>query len=234
MKRLLIVTGIIAALALTTLSANHSWGPYHWARTTNPLALKLQDNLTSTWDPYLGVASADWSASSVIDTTVVAGVSGGCTSVDGRAVVCNGNYGRNGWLGLATIWIDGDHIYRGQVKMNDFYFKKSPYNKPAWKQSVICQEVGHIFGLDHQDEDFYNANLDTCMDYTSYPTTNQHPNAHDYEQLELIYAHLDPFDSSYQGVPTENRYDEHGRPVVTVERHGNKTMVTWTLWADEG
>ena len=29
------------------------------------------------------------------------------------------------------------------------------------------------------------------MDYTSDPSTNQHPNAHDYEQLELIYAHLD-------------------------------------------
>ena len=55
----------------------------------------------------------------------------------------------------------------------------------------MCQEVGHTFGLDHQDENFNNANLGTCMDYTSSPASNQHPNAHDYEQLDLIYAHVD-------------------------------------------
>jgi hypothetical protein len=29
------------------------------------------------------------------------------------------------------------------------------------------------------------------MDYTNDPSTNQHPNAHDYEELDIIYAHLD-------------------------------------------
>ena len=29
------------------------------------------------------------------------------------------------------------------------------------------------------------------MDYSNDPTPNQHPNQHDYEQLELIYSHLD-------------------------------------------
>ncbi|MBX4192452.1 hypothetical protein KW798_03130, partial [Candidatus Parcubacteria bacterium] len=62
----------------------------------------------------------------------------------------------------------------------------------AWKNLVTCQEVGHTFGLDHQDEGFNNANLNTCMDYTNFPESNQHPNAHDYEELDLIYAHLDP------------------------------------------
>lgn len=55
----------------------------------------------------------------------------------------------------------------------------------------MCQEIGHTFGLTHQDVKFNNANLDSCMDYTSNPDSNQHPNAHDYEQLESIYAHLD-------------------------------------------
>ncbi|HEY6613734.1 MAG TPA: hypothetical protein VIZ32_04425, partial [Vicinamibacterales bacterium] len=41
------------------------------------------------------------------------------------------------------------------------------------------------------DEDFDNPNLVTCMDYTNDPSSNQRPNAHDFEQLELIYAHLD-------------------------------------------
>ena len=29
------------------------------------------------------------------------------------------------------------------------------------------------------------------MDYTSDPSSNQHPNGHDYDQLGTIYAHLD-------------------------------------------
>ena len=29
------------------------------------------------------------------------------------------------------------------------------------------------------------------MDYTNDPSTNQHPNAHDYEELDIIYSHLD-------------------------------------------
>ena len=30
-------------------------------------------------------------------------------------------------------------------------------------QHVICQEIGHTFGLDHQSET--GASLNTCMDY---------------------------------------------------------------------
>ena len=55
----------------------------------------------------------------------------------------------------------------------------------------MCQEVAHTLGLDHQDENFSNPNLGTCMDYTNSPDSNQHPNAHDYDMLEQIYAHLD-------------------------------------------
>ena len=65
------------------------------------------------------------------------------------------------------------------------------YNTPAWRNLVMCQEVGHTFGLGHQDEDFANPNLNTCMDYSNSPESNQHPNAHDYEQLASIYTHLD-------------------------------------------
>ena len=54
---------------------------------------------------------------------------------------------------------------------------------------VTCQEIGHTFGLDHQDENFTNTNLGTCMDYTNDPSTNQHPNQHDYDELASIYGH---------------------------------------------
>lgn len=189
----------IAAIAVSLLapglvSANHSWGGYHWARTANPFTLKLGDNVSATWDSHLSTTSADWSQSSVLDTTIVAGTTRPrtCKATTGRVEVCNASYGNNGWLGIASISITGgQHITKGYVKVNDFYFDQPTYNTPAWRNLVMCQEVGHTLGLNHQDENFDNANLGTCMDYTSDPNSNQHPNQHDYEQLEIIYAHLD-------------------------------------------
>lgn len=180
--------------------ANHAWGEYHWARTANPFTLGLGKNLTASWESYLNQTSADWTLSSVLDTTIVSGNTNNkkgratpknCVPTSGRAEVCNAKYGSTGWLGIASIWASGTHITAGTVKLNDSYFTLSTYNTSAWKNLVMCQEVGHIFGLAHQDENFSNSNLNTCMDYTNAPESNQHPNAHDYEMLEAIYAHLD-------------------------------------------
>jgi hypothetical protein len=195
----LIVTSALAALlALAAFSseakANHSWGGYHWARQSNPFTLQLGDNVSPTWDSYLAITSSDWSKSTVLDTTIVAGQakSKNCRPTSGRVEVCNSTYGNNGWLGIAQIWVSGKHITAGTTKVNDTYFNTAKYNTPAWRQMVLCQEVGgHTFGLDHQDENFNNANLGTCMDYTNDPSTNQHPNQHDYDELVTIYSHLD-------------------------------------------
>lgn len=188
----------IASLCLgggvSTVSASHSWGGYHWARTSNPFALKLGDNLSSAWKSYLVAASSDWTQSTLMNTTVVAGGSNprNCKAIAGRVEVCNSTYGNNGWLGIASISITaGTHITKGSVKMNDTYFNSPTYNTPDWRQMVVCQEVGHTFGLDHQDENFSNPNLGTCMDYTSSPASNTEPNAHDYDELVTIYSHLD-------------------------------------------
>jgi len=196
---------LAACLALVlvvpaSVSASHSWGGYHWARTANPFTLKLGDNVNSTWDSYLGTASSDWSLSSVLHTTVVAptSVKRLCSASTGTVQVCNAKYGNTGWLGIAQIWVNGVHITKGTVKVNDTYFSTGSYNTPAWRQMVMCQEVGHTFGLDHQDESFGNPDvLDqfgaaSCMDYTDDPSQNQHPNQHDFDQLVSIYgSHFD-------------------------------------------
>lgn len=185
-----VVAGLLGFATLA--SAEHSWGSYHFARTANPFTLMLGDNVTSTWDSYLQTTSSDWSLSTVLDTVVVPSTAGkSCKATKGRAEVCNAKYGRTGWLGIASIWISGVHITQGTVKLNDTYFNTRAYNTPAWRNLVMCQEVGHIFGLDHQDENFGNAPLGTCMDYSNDPAPNQHPNLHDYAMLEQIYSHLD-------------------------------------------
>jgi hypothetical protein len=205
---LIIVPALAALLALVAFSpaaqANHSWNGYHWARQSSPFTLKLGDNVSSKWDPYLGTTSTDWSKSTVLDTRIVAGLANPdtCRPTSGRVEVCNSAYGNNGWLGIAQVWVSGKHITQGTTKMNDTYFHTAKYDTTAWRNLVMCQEVGHTFGLDHQDEVLNNPNLGTCMDYTNDPNggaggasatdpSNQHPNQHDYEELVLIYSHLD-------------------------------------------
>ncbi len=185
---------VVVALTLPFVaSADNSWGSYHWARTANPLPLSLGDNVSSSWDAVLTTANSDWNVSAVLDNSVDPGRTNPrkCNPGDGLVEICNAKYGFNGWLGIAGIWVSSSHITKGYVKVNDSYFNTATYNTSPWRQLVMCQEIGHVFGLGHQDEDFYNDNLGTCMDYTSDPESNQHPNQHDYDQLADIYGHLD-------------------------------------------
>lgn len=200
-----VAVAVVVAAAVPLL-ASHSWGGYHWARTTPQFTLKLGDNMTSAWKPYLAEASRDWnspkafgwSGSEPLLTSLVAGQSGTkrCKMVAGTTQVCNGAYGFNGWLGLASINITGgEHITQGSAKMNDSYFNTATYNNPNEKQHVVCQEIAHTFGLDHQDES--GKSLNTCMDYFSNTGSNAgstlstQPNTHDFEELAIIYNHLD-------------------------------------------
>src|SRR5687767_13448040 len=93
---------VIAVSIPATTLATHSWGGYHWARTTPQFTLKMGDNLTSAdWKLRLAQASSDWNAgNSPVLTAIVAGTSKGrCGMVVGTAQVCNSKYGNNGWLG---------------------------------------------------------------------------------------------------------------------------------------
>jgi hypothetical protein len=199
---LLVVPALVSAGPV--VGESHSWGGYHWARTSNPFTLKVGDNVSSQWDSILATTSSDWTASSVLNTTIVAGSARprNCRPTTGRVEVCNSTYGNTGWLGVASISITGGtHITSGTVKLNDTYFNTAQYNTTAWRNLVSCQEVGHTLGLDHQDENFNNANLNTCMDYTSSPGSNQHPNAHDYDELVTIYSHTDSTTTVGSNVP---------------------------------
>ena len=198
-----LTAGAACALALisTTAEANHSWNGYHWRISSLPVGLQVYDSLSPTWDPYLDVALSDWNASSVLGLTKVPGGSKTkpCKADSGTIKVCSDAYGYTGWLGVAQVWTTGEHIDQAVTKLNDSYFAAPTYNTPEWRQLVTCQEIGHDFGLDHQDENFDNPNLDTCMDYTNLPASNQHPNAHDYEELGIIYSHTDTVSSGGGG-----------------------------------
>ena len=235
-RRAGLVMAVSLALSIipTTVSAEHSWGDYHWSRVSNPFTVKLGDAVAAAWSTYLARASNDWSESIVLKTTVIdSSVSPRkCSPTSGQVNVCSERYGFNGWLGVARIWVSSSHIYQGTVKLNDSYFgpSTSPYNTPRWRSLVMCQEIGHEFGLDHQDEDFYNDPLGTCMDYSAEPgPADESPNAHDYDQLEDIYRHLDASSTSptrpkgQKGGGSGRDQSQWGRRVAVA--HGGRTSV---------
>lgn len=259
-RSLLIATPVVAAFVLavlvafsafsSTASASHSWSGYHWARTSNPFTVKLGDNVSSAWDSYLSTSSSDWTASSVLNTTIVAGgtTARRCRPTTGRVEVCNYTYGNNGWLGVAQVWVSGSHITQGTVKFNDTYFSQAKYNNSAERTHVACQEVGHTFGLDHQDTS--GASLNTCMDYyqntSSSDTKSTTPNQHDYDELVTIYSHLDSSSTLGSAVPGPSGKDlsaasewgkqvsasRGGRDATYVRDFGNgQMMFTFVVWA---
>lgn len=234
-RRSLSVVGVLAAVMLAvplSAGASHSWGGYHWARTTTaPLELNIGDNMTTVeWKAILGESHVDWNLSSVLENRLVAGSSGkNCKAVSGTVQVCNGKYGRNGWLGLAQIWLNNGHISQGVAKMNDTYFVMPAYNNYSEKRHVLCQEIGHTFGLGHTSEDGSSQN--TCMDYYHNATDDRisiAPNAHDYEQLEAIYNHTDEGSGSSGSGPGKG----NGRNVFVEDLGEGRSIVTFIFWAE--
>ena len=187
--------GLIVAVAYgVVVLADNSWLTYHWERSSNPVQLTLGDNFkTGAWDGHFTAAVADWNESTVLELTKVAGGTSPrkCKAATGKIEVCAERYGNTGWLGLAQIWISGDHITKAIAKMNDFYFVSGgSYDTPAWRALVMCQEIGHDFGLGRQD-----GATDSCMG------SGQQPNDHDYAQLETIYSQLDEGGGSNEDPP---------------------------------
>jgi len=248
-KRALVSLAVVLLLVMNAPAADHSWSTYHW-RSSGGISLDVGNNLSGVWQPYLTQAIADWNQSSYVDLFDVAGGTRpkNCRPTSGRIEVCNASYGNNGWLGIAQIWVSGGHIAQAITKVNDTYFNTATYNTAAWRRLVMCQEIAHDFGLDHQDETFNNPNLGSCMDYTNDPDgppSNEHPNKHDYDQLASIYSHTDA--SAGAGVAAiQSESPEHpsqwGRlmrqnddrriQVFELDLGNGRKMLTHVYWAD--
>lgn len=226
MKRsLLALVAAVGLIVAPTANASHSWANYHWARASNPLTLKIVDSVSGTWDSLLPAVSADWSASSVLNTSIESGSTAllqrlQCNPVAGKIRVCNANYGPNLWFGIAQVWLSNSgHISQATTKVNDFYFTGAYGNNIA-RRHVLCQEVGHDFGLDHQH------GVPSCMeDNNSTLNTPSYlsPNAHDYAQLQTIYTHLDG------GAKVGSSAQREAQPSL-VQRIGGETVLTYIFW----
>lgn len=192
-----VAVAVVTCAVSLSAQANHSWNNYHWARTTSSFNLQVIDSVSSSWEDELNRALGQWSQSSKLDLSVTSYSNSSttrrnCSAVNGKIRVCNYAYGNTGWLGLASINLDSaGHISQGTAKMNDSY--SSSFASQNERRHVMCQEVGHLFGLAHTSED--GSSQGTCMDYSqsSYSTA---PNQHDYDELAAIYSHRDSYKSA--------------------------------------
>jgi hypothetical protein len=205
MRRLIAVWASLALVLLggSAALAYHAWDPYHWEGPAGTANVVIASNLDAEWTggggrpDYFGNAIGDWNQSVLALTTTGGAGKKNCGAVEGRVEVCNDTYGnrQGGWLGVATIWADGDHLVKATVQLNDtFLFGGGAYDSDAWRRMVMCHEIGHTFGLDHRNEDFNDANVGSCLDYTldpDGPPSNLKPDSHDIGILNDIYSHGD-------------------------------------------
>lgn len=254
------LAALTVALVAVPALGFHRWSTYHWSKGNDGLVKPpVVTALSGSWPGIVQTAVTDWNKSSVIESPGPSAASGlnakTCKAQSGKIFVCNAKYGRNGWLGIASIWLSSGHISQGTTKLNDTYFAMARYNTPSWRAAVACQEIGHDYGLGHVDEDFNTDATTSCMEYTSNPEGNEHPYSHDYQELETIYNHADstnfavvrpgrsasapPF-SDAESMPGNGpaewgravHYDAQGRPdLFELELGNGRKKITHVLWA---
>lgn len=224
-----ILVGVALFAVAGSAGANHGKS-YHWARSANPATLRVVDSVVGEWDPYLVQVVADWHGSSVIDLVTEPGADSildrtTCSPIAGTIRVCNAHYPHHPeWVGYATSYIQDGHIIQATAQLNDVLFATPDYNDPNAKRHVMCQEVGHTFGLGHT---YFEP---TCMDdkHGMKDPAFVDPGPHDFEQLVTLYTHLD---AAGGGGPAPAARGAAGGSLVRVWREGDTTVVRYVLLA---
>lgn len=184
------------------------------------------------YDMYQQEAITDanaWQPFTVIDLVQV-----WASGTDDQINSFNGNYGFTGWYGIAEIQAnDGWTIIDGRTRLNEYHIdadRLSPINI----KHVACQEIGHLFGLDHNRDAF-----DTCMNDTI--LNAPYPNQHDADMLAEIYGSSSPPpDGPEVLIPGEALFageeatSTDGRFHFVYQGDGNLVLYRWDwvpLWA---
>ena len=190
---------LISVLAVGIAFADNQWSSYHYERPSSAeLIIDIGDCHISSphndWSAMLIDVIADWNKIPGVGNNPEIGFN--LTACGATVNSYNDDYGNTGWLGLASIRVSrgrNAHIVSGSAYVNEHYITYPDYtgfdDVVEWQQ-VMCQEIGHDFGLNHNREGSTGGSPDdTCMNDDIRPLRFDAPNVHDYEMLAEMYAH---------------------------------------------
>lgn len=175
-RRAVATWGLLFALALVigagTAMASHRWGCWKYANYAINFYNGASGDYNAVYNEETRTDSNSWH--NYTDLSLTPTGSGSTDHVNAYA----GNYGQNGWLGLASIIsYSGCTVRNGRAQLNNSYLVS--YSRTN-KKHVACQEVGHLFGLNHN-----RGSSTTCMNDTI--LTAPQPNTHDRDLINSIY-----------------------------------------------
>jgi len=188
------------------------------------LVLTVANACSSDWDEHFAKAVLDWDRLGedlefygnvdILELTmkdVKHDVE--CSQSSGILKVCNGNYGETDWKGVNEVLIKEGYISSSVAKMNEFYLG----DENLWNERryTMCHEMGHGLGLGHADTNFFNTDLNTCMDYTNHPQNNLKPNEGDFAKLGKLYGGKDFLEISDLYNPEEAQMTEFEAGITT-------------------
>ena len=170
MKRLIgpLAIGLLltANLVMATAASAHRWENWHWNRYGSSVTIKAYN--TAYYRTEASRAIKDWSSNTILYIPEV--------DEHTDISVFDGNYGDTGWVGLAEIINNsGSHILHGHARLN-YYYNYSSNSK----QGTFCQEVGHLFDLDHSDDG-------SCMGWGYYRSATNHTVEHNWNDIYNMY-----------------------------------------------
>jgi hypothetical protein len=117
-----------------------------WKTEGTGLTLELQNALDDNWQEEFATAVGDWQESDVLTlTTTRVAVDHSCQRVDGVMLVCNGNFGETGWVGINEVEIEfasrnaPGFIISSVAKMNEYYLYNADWEK---RRYTMCHEIG--------------------------------------------------------------------------------------------
>lgn len=159
---------LLAGIHDAPTASAHNWAcwrqPDRTVRTYNTASRRSEAN----------AAIADWDSKTILALPQ--------QSSHTDISVFDGNYGNTGWGGLASIESSsGCTILHGHARVNLYYSYTS-----NGIRGIFCQEVGHLFGLDH-------SNDGGCMGGGYFYSINSY--------YSVVSHNVSDISSKYSGVP---------------------------------